>query len=163
MNAVVKEPWPRLRPMGSRDLGAIGTIECAAYTHPWSPRIFSDCLRVGYSCWVLELEGVVQGYGIMSVGAGECHILNLCVRPASQQRGFGRMLLAHLLDSAQEHGAERALLEVRPSNGAARRLYRQMGFAQVGVRRAYYPTRDGREDALVLTRPLAYERVTHGE
>jgi ribosomal-protein-alanine N-acetyltransferase len=40
---------------------------------------------------------------------------------------------------------------VRESNRPARRLYRQIGFVEVGQRRDYYPAIGGREDALLLT------------
>ena len=51
-------------------------------------------------------------------------------------------------------GATTLLLEVRPSNAKALAMYRHFGFAQIGVRRGYYPAASGREDALVLTHPL---------
>jgi ribosomal-protein-alanine N-acetyltransferase len=41
-------------------------------------------------------------------------------------------------------------LEVRPSNLAARHLYRTMGFQQIAIRPEYYPAVSGREDALFL-------------
>ncbi len=158
MSAVAKETLLRVRSMQSGDLGDISAIERAAYVYPWSSRIFRDCLRVGYCCRVLELEGSVEGYGIMSFGVEESHILNLCVRPTRHRQGLGRMLLNHLLDVACGQGVRSVFLEVRPSNEAARRLYEAMGFAQIGVRRRYYPAREGREDALVLSRTFAHPR-----
>ena len=76
MSAVV-EPHAALRPMTEVDLGAVMDIERQVYPFPWTPGIFRDCLLVGYLCWVYEEEGRVQAYGIMSVGAGEAHVLNL--------------------------------------------------------------------------------------
>ncbi|MGZ8155124.1 MAG: ribosomal protein S18-alanine N-acetyltransferase, partial [Burkholderiales bacterium] len=46
--------------------------------------------------------------------------------------------------------AERAFLEVRPSNTAARALYARSGFSEIGRRRDYYPAQEGREDAVVM-------------
>ncbi|NIR30774.1 MAG: ribosomal protein S18-alanine N-acetyltransferase [Gammaproteobacteria bacterium] len=160
MSAVARETVPRVRAMQSGDLGEIIAIEHAAYSYPWSPRIFRDCLRVGYCCRVLEREGVVEGYGIMSFGVGECHILNLCVRPTRHRQGLGRMLLTRLLGLARERGMNSVFLEVRPSNQAARRLYEGMGFVQAGIRRRYYPAPDGREDALVLSRTFSRPQGT---
>ncbi len=143
-----------MRPMRESDLAVVLAIERGAYPFPWSQGIFRDCLRVGYCCWVIETTAAPQGYGIMSVGAGECHILNLCIRPQSQRQGLGRTLLSHLLGVARSHHALTAMLEVRPSNEPALRLYQDMGFNEVGVRRAYYPRAGGREDALILATEL---------
>lgn len=145
----------RFRPMTETDLSAIMNIELAAYPFPWTEGILRDCLRVGYNCWVYEADGAIQGYWVMSVAAGEAHILNLCVRPALQGRGLGRKLLTHIIALARRHGADTLLLEVRPSNQAALALYRNSGFNEVGMRRGYYPADQGREDALILALALA--------
>jgi ribosomal-protein-alanine N-acetyltransferase len=144
-----------LRPMREDDLPQVLAIEGQAYGFPWTERIFRDCLRVGYACWVLEWGGDIVGYGVMSVAAGESHILNLCVRPDAQNQGHGRRILTHLLFLARSHHADTALLEVRPSNRAAIHLYRRMGFNEVGMRRGYYPGEVGREDAIILARDLS--------
>lgn len=154
MSAVLKQPLANFRPMQEQDLENIISIESSAYTHPWSMMIFQDCLRVGYCCWVLERDDQIDAYGVMSVAAGECHILNLCVRPEFQNNGFGTMMLEYLLQLAQEHGADTAFLEVRPSNEHARNLYKHAGFHEVGMRRNYYPAEFGREDAIILARSL---------
>lgn len=153
MSAVLK-PRISLRPMLEEDLPAVLEIEQAAYEFPWSENVFRDCLRVGYCCWVLERDAHIQAYGIMSVGVGESHILNLCVRPEAQGQGLGSTMLHYLLDLARRHRADTAFLEVRPSNGAALRLYNRAGFTEVGMRRRYYPATDGREDALILAKSL---------
>ncbi|MDX1514419.1 MAG: ribosomal protein S18-alanine N-acetyltransferase [Gammaproteobacteria bacterium] len=154
MSAVLKPAVPQCRPMRASDLDDVLAIERAAYPFPWSEAIFRDCLRVGYCCWVLELNHAVTGYGIMQVAAGESHVLNLCIHPAYHRQGYGRHLLGRLLDLAREHHADLALLEVRPTNQAAVALYRGMGFNEVGIRRAYYPGHRGKEDALILARSL---------
>ncbi|WP_348759247.1 ribosomal protein S18-alanine N-acetyltransferase [Candidatus Methylocalor cossyra] len=143
-----------LRPMRRSDLKAVAAIEKLAYEFPWEPATFRDCFNVGYSCWIGERAGQVVSYGICSVGAGESHILNLCVAPASQRQGYGRRMLEKLMEVARNHRAESIFLEVRPSNKAAIRLYRQMGFNEIGTRKDYYPARKGREDALVMARML---------
>ena len=154
MSAVIKEALLSFRPMVEDDLSRVLTIEESAYDFPWSRMIFQDCLRVGYCSWVLERQRTIIGYGVMSVGAGECHLLNLCVQPQSQRSGYGEMILDHLLDLAVKHDAEVAFLEVRPSNAAAKQLYTSAGFNEVGVRRNYYPARIGREDAVIMARSL---------
>lgn len=144
----------RLRAMQPADVARVMPVERAAYEFPWSEGIFRDCLRIGYCCRVLEDQTALVGHGIMSVAAGECHVLNLCIHPDYQRRGLGRQLLLHLLDAARARRAHLAILEVRASNKAAFALYDGLGFNEIGIRKDYYPRRRGREDALVLARNL---------
>lgn len=140
--------------MAYADLKEVMAIEVSAYPFPWTEIIMRDCIRVGYCCQVVESRGRIEGYGIMSVAAGECHILNLCIRPESQGRGLARRALQHLLNLARAAGAQTAFLEVRPSNPGAIWLYQTAGFCEVGLRRDYYPAEGGREDALVMAKEL---------
>ena len=143
-------PEVTLRVMHEADVPSVVALEAAAYQFPWSEGIFRDCLRVGYLCRVVVLGAEVCGYGIMSMGAGEAHTLNLCVRADLRSRGIGRKVLDYLLERARLAGMLEAFLEVRPTNVAAIRLYQAAGFEQVGIRRGYYQAVGGREDAAVL-------------
>ena len=154
MSAVLKDEIAEFRPMLDADVAEIMAIEQSAYAHPWTAVLFEDCLRVGYCCWVLQLDGAIIAYGIISLGAGECHILNLCVNPELQNNGYGGAMLDHLLDIARSHHADTAFLEVRQSNQQAIRLYARAGFNEVGLRSNYYPASAGREDAIILARSL---------
>ncbi|MHB1513840.1 MAG: ribosomal protein S18-alanine N-acetyltransferase [Acidiferrobacter sp.] len=147
-------PAIKLRAMRSEDLPFVMEVERQAYEFPWTEGIFRDCLRVGYCCRVLEDRGRLVGHGVISVAAGECHVLNLCIHPRHQRRGLGRYMLKHLLDVARAGHARVALLEVRRSNKGAYALYYALGFNEIGLRKNYYPARRGREDALVLARDL---------
>ena len=138
------------RSMTENDLLAIMAIEHRSYEFPWSEAIFKDCLRVGYLCEVIECDGEIAGYGVMTMGAGEAHVVNLCIKPELRQRGLGGRMLAHIMNQARYEGVGHILLEVRPSNQAAIKLYTNLGFNEVGVRKGYYPARYGREDALIL-------------
>lgn len=154
MSAVVSVSAPRLRAMSVEDLPAVLAIEEAAYEFPWTLAIFRDCLRVGYLCQVYEGPNGIIGHGVLSVAAGECHVLNICIHPDYQRRGLGRALVEFLLDIVRTKGARVALLEVRPSNIAAYRLYTGLGFDEIGIRKNYYPAAKGREDAILLARDL---------
>jgi [ribosomal protein S18]-alanine N-acetyltransferase len=138
------------RPMRAADLGEVVKIERAIYSHPWTLGNFRDSLQAGYSCWVMEHEGMLAGYGVLMIGVGEAHLLNLSVAHEWQRRGFGRSLLHHFIGLARECAATRVLLEVRPSNTAARALYKAEGFLELYVRRGYYPAEGGREDAILM-------------
>ena len=151
MNAAVVQPSsPHCRPMHEGDVRPVMDIERRAYQFHWTEGIFRDCLRVGYCCWVMELDGMVAGYGIMSLVVGEAHLLNICIDPERQRQGYGRLLLDHFMELARERGAGQMFLEVRLSNVAALTLYRERGFNEVGMRKNYYPGEKGREDALIL-------------
>lgn len=154
MVAIPKPPQPELRRMRADDLDRVAEIEAAAYEFPWSRAIFADCLRAGYECIVLVGEAGIVGYGVLSSGAGESHVLNVCVAPAAQSHGYGRRILGRLMDLARWHRSERIYLEVRPSNPHAIALYESVGFNEFGRRPNYYPAKKGREDALVMAMEL---------
>lgn len=146
-----------LRPMREDDLVMVHTIEARAYEFPWTPGIFRDCLRADYPAWILHSDGRIVGYFLMSVAAGEAHVLNICIAPEMQGRGHGRRLLHDLLKLARGRGVARVFLEVRPSNANAIALYHDEGFNEIGRRPRYYPAKDGREDALVMAMELLPE------
>lgn len=143
-----------LRPMREDDLPVVHMIEARAYEFPWTVGIFRDCLRADYPAWVLYNEARIVGYFLMSVAAGEAHVLNVCVAPDMQGQGHGRRLLHALLKLARGRNVTRVFLEVRPSNANAIALYHDEGFNEIGRRPRYYPAADGREDALVMAMEL---------
>ena len=143
-----------VRRMVHDDLAAIADIERRSYDFPWSHGVFRDCLLAGYNCLVLVHEDRPVGYGILSVAAGEAHVLNLCVDPAHRARGYGEQLLDAMLRISRGAGVREIFLEVRPSNETALRLYRKKGFHQIASRPSYYQATHGREDAAVLVRKL---------
>jgi ribosomal-protein-alanine N-acetyltransferase len=147
-----------IRPMSENDVSEVIAVERASYQFPWSEGIFRDCLRVGYVCRVVTVNDTIIGYGVMSIGAGEAHILNLCIGDSYRCRGVGRRLLTYLIDRGAAAGMSEAFLEVRPSNTSAIRLYLSVGFEQVGMRRGYYQAAGGREDAAVLKLALRPRR-----
>jgi ribosomal-protein-alanine N-acetyltransferase len=154
VSAILKNPLLRLRAMELTDLEQVMDIEELCYSYPWTHGIFSDCLRVGYCAWVMELDGDIIGYGVMSIAAGEAHILNICILPDFQGRGLGRKILARLLTLAKDHKVDTVFLEVRITNKVAQVLYESEGFNEIGQRYGYYPADEGREDALVFAKVL---------
>ncbi|MCY4264753.1 MAG: ribosomal protein S18-alanine N-acetyltransferase [Gammaproteobacteria bacterium] len=151
------------RTMRNSDVDLVVQNEMAAFEHPWTKRIFIDCLQAGYQCWVLANRQKIVSHGVMSVAIGECHLLTLCVHPDHQRQGYGRRLFMLLLAQAFQQNAKECFLEVRASNSVAIALYNSLGFSQIGLRKNYYPSnRDkgnaggssGREDALIMSRSL---------
>lgn len=147
-------PAAHILSLDVEDLPAVQRIEQAGHIFPWSERVFQDCIRSGY-----YLDGAFDGSDLLGFSVvmpilNEWHLLNLCVDPKKQRRGIGRLLLEYMIEQAGKSDINSLWLEVREGNEAARRLYAAYGFEQVGVRKAYYPAKQGREDALVLTRTL---------
>jgi ribosomal-protein-alanine N-acetyltransferase len=141
---------PLIRRLSTEDLEALHSIEQLAYPFPWSRRVFADCLRVGYACFGLQIGRDLAGYSIAGIAANESHLLNLCVHPDWQRRGYGSLLLEYMINHAARQGAEAMFLEVRESNPRAAKLYRERGFAVIGRRPNYYKAGDKREDAIVM-------------
>jgi len=141
---------PNYRRMTARDLDAVVAIERAIYPHPWTRGNFSDSLDAGYHCRVVECGGAIIGYSVAMIAAGEAHLLNLSIAAEWQRRGLGTELLRFIIRLARDYAADKIYLEVRPSNLAARALYGRAGFAEIAVRRDYYPADAGREDAVVM-------------
>lgn len=145
---------PQLRPMSRDHLAAVAAIEQAGQPHPWTEAVFADCLRAGYSAWVMTDDDQVVAFAVVSMGVEEAHLLNIGVARTHRRRGLARTLLAHLAHFVHCAGARQMLLEVRVSNSPAIALYRDAGFAELARRPGYYPAGAQREDALVLVRPL---------
>jgi ribosomal-protein-alanine N-acetyltransferase len=141
---------PQYRRMTADDLEVVIAIENEVYPHPWTRGNFYDSLNAGYHCWIMELTGEIVGYGVVSIGADEAHLLNLGIAARWQRRGLGREMLKFLIQLARESFAHKICLEVRPSNIGGRRLYASAGFDEIATRRGYYPAHRGREDAVIM-------------
>ena len=151
------EPPTSIREMNHDDLAMVSDIERRSYEFPWSHGVFRDCLLAGYQNIVLVRGDQVAGYGVLSVAAGEAHILNICVDPDYRSHGYGNKLLDEMLFRARAASVRQVFLEVRPSNERALSLYKKKGFHQVANRPAYYQAHEGREDAAVLAKKLVIE------
>lgn len=151
MSALPKPDVDRYVPMSEADLPEVVAIEREIYPFPWTRGNFLDSLRSGYSVWVLRDPGAALiAYSVMTLALDEAHLLNLSVTRRHQRSGLGWRTLEWMAEVARGYGVRTMLLEVRPSNASAVRMYRRYGFERIGVRRGYYPTQGGREDALVM-------------
>jgi [ribosomal protein S18]-alanine N-acetyltransferase len=143
----------------ARYLGRVVEIERQSFLSPWTPAMFREELNRGISrLWVLEAQGVCSGYICFWVVADEMHLLNLAVDPGQRGRGLGRRLLDAMIEHGVQAGARSVWLEVRPSNSAARALYRQAGFQEAGRRRRYY--RETGEDAIIMSRVIGPSAIS---
>ena len=97
-------------------------------------------------------EGGLAAIVAVTLIGADTELELLLVRPGYRRQGLGRALSHHWLRWAAQGGGTRATLEVRASNEAAQRLYRELGFTSQGRRPGYYGR--PREDALLLARDL---------
>lgn len=141
-------------PMLPADVPAVAAMEALATAFPWKETHFNDALASGYPGWVLRDGAGVLGQAMVMQVLDEVHLLNISIHPAAQGKGLGGRLLRQVMQQTHAQGGTTMLLEVRVSNAPALRLYRNFGFQEIGRRKGYYPAEDGREDALVLQRPL---------
>ena len=136
------------------DLDIVFALEQQTYPFPWSREILNDCLQSGLPAWVLMNGSELYGYCLISIGAGESHLLNLCINPQYQGQQLGAALLDWIIIEVQQRRAEVLFLEVRPSNPVAISLYESRGFNQIGLRPEYYRAGGVREDAIVMALQL---------
>ena len=139
------------------DADALAAIDASVNLNPWTAARFATCEgEAGSQAWALVVEagGRIQGFVALSSVLDEVSILSIAIDPQQQRQGLGQSLLQLALERARRAGAAKCLLEVRESNTAARRLYLQNGFVLDGVRKNYYPTVGGREDALLMSKQL---------
>jgi len=140
-----------LRPMVRGDLDAVLAIERRAFAQPWTRTFFETELGATQArCMVAFDEGpatTLVGYSVRWRVADEVHLLNVAVHPVERGSGVGRCLVEAVIDEGRSSGARVVYLEVRAGNVAARRLYRHLGFRDLGVRRGYYGPG---QDAIVM-------------
>ncbi len=154
-----------LAPMATTQLDLVLAIEAAAYAFPWTRGNFIDSLAAGYPARVLfDAQRQLLGYFVVMPGVDEMHLLNITVAPAEQGRGHARFMIDALIPLCREHRASELWLEVRDSNERARAMYLRQGFAEVGVRKGYYPAPFSlREDAVVMSLKIAVAAQEAGD
>ena len=143
------------RAMTPADLEAVADLTRRADPFGWTLRNFSDAHASGNTLTVLTVDGVTSGIAAVMHVLDESELLEIAVQPAMQGRGYGKALLAQAIALARRNGAVRMFLEVRESNARARKMYTSFGFEATGRRKNYYPTENGREDAILMTAQLS--------
>ncbi len=144
-----------LRAMTEADLAEVVAIEDALQPTPWSAQVFRDCFNSHYDCRVVQRDSAVIGFVVLSSVLDEVHLLNIAVAPAMQRRGIAWAVLKEVIPEYQARSLRYLYLEVRESNAGARALYERIGFQTVGLRRNYYRTHNGRENAVLMMLDLS--------
>ncbi|WP_297205985.1 ribosomal protein S18-alanine N-acetyltransferase [uncultured Pluralibacter sp.] len=141
--------------LSTTDLARAFQIETRAHAFPWSEKTFASNQGERYLNLQLAVDGEMAAFAITQIVLDEATLFNIAVDPAHQRRGLGRELLEAVIDAVEKRGVATLWLEVRASNAAAIALYESLGFNEATVRRNYYPTADGHEDAIVMALPLS--------
>lgn len=126
-----------------------------APTLSWSEQTFASNQGDRYLNLQLSVDGEMAAFAITQIVLDEATLFNIAVDPAFQRRGLGRALLEQVIDEVEKRGVVTLWLEVRASNVAAIALYESLGFNEATIRRNYYPTVDGREDAIIMALPIS--------
>jgi ribosomal-protein-alanine N-acetyltransferase len=143
----------RIRLAQAADLAGVLEVERACFPSPWTEGMFAEELKNDWSnMWVVEAgpEGKIVAFTVFWVAYDEVHVLNIAVLPASRRRGLARKLMEGIVAFAESRDSSHIVLEVRPSNTGAQRLYQEFGFRPVGLRPNYYA--DNGEDAILMVR-----------
>lgn len=145
----------KIRKLRLSDLDDVLLIEKAVQFSPWSRTTFEESLTRYHCRGISNIHNVIVAYVIASIIHVESEVLTLAVAPEYQRRGLGKMLLMHMIKICRRCDVPEVVLEVRASNSAARQLYHHLGFQYNGCRKAYYPSIDGREDAVNMSLQLS--------
>lgn len=158
-------------PMQPSDMRAVMSLEAISHSHPWTQGNFLDSLTAGHWAYCIRPEMTAKtklpsnipalwGYCILYPAVDELHLLNITIDPALRRNGIGSRVMQAIEGIAIQQKMTRIILEVRPSNIPAVKLYERMGYAIIGVRRAYYPADEvtgKREDAGVMAKSITLE------
>lgn len=159
-------------PMTEADLDSVLLIESVSHIHPWTKGNFADSLAAGHWAYCVrpQLVDAIKGsyldpevlwaYCILFPAVDELHLLNITVSPKLRRLGIGVKMMNAIEGVAAQQKMPRIILEVRPSNIVALKLYQSLGYEQIGVRKNYYPVDSVsglREDALVLAKSIKLE------
>ncbi|MBU2280260.1 MAG: ribosomal protein S18-alanine N-acetyltransferase [Gammaproteobacteria bacterium] len=150
----IKSSSLQIRLATIEDAPTMLVIEQNATSHPWTLKLFESCFGDRYFNFVLEQQNQICGFYIGEFIAGEASLFDICIAPEAQGKGYGRLLLEHFIQEADQREAFECWLEVRESNFKAIKLYQSVGFHQTGKRPNYYPTATGHEDAILMGLPL---------
>ncbi|MFH1350273.1 MAG: ribosomal protein S18-alanine N-acetyltransferase [Pseudomonadota bacterium] len=135
-------------------------IENLCFSSPWSPKLFQDEFRSLFShLWILMVDQIPLGYICFWMYEREIQLFNIAVHPLKQGKGLGNYLLTKMIEAGSTNGVHSIWLEVRPSNSAARKLYQNLGFKEIGRRPRYYE--DTGEDAVMMSLPLSQNKSYH--
>mgnify|MGYP003577636553 FL=1 len=137
------------------DAAQLSALHRASFHDGWTEADLRTWLSRAEAFAALAIrEREAIAFGLALAAGDDAELLTIATVSASRRQGAGREILRTLDAEARKRGLRRWVLEVARSNLAAAELYKSSGFVEIAVRKAYYPLGEGREDALVLSRPV---------
>jgi ribosomal-protein-alanine N-acetyltransferase len=132
------------------DVPVVAALEAEVFPDPWPAHLYMQEIGqpLRYQRVVYTEDGFLAAYLFACWQVDELHVLKVATHPLHEGKGLATALMAEAKIEAERSGAHGLVLEVRPSNRRALRLYRHLEYVVVGRRPRYYA--DG-EDALVMT------------
>ena len=125
-------------------------LQRQCHLYPWSRETFASCLDGQYFAWQMcqdeQLIGFYVGLQVLDEGT----LMDIGLTPEARGKGLSQSLMNHFLAQCRLKGITEVWLEERVSNQGAIYLYRKNGFEVIETRKNYYPTAQGREDALIM-------------
>jgi len=145
MDYNIKKTWPDFWDYAEQ----IIDIENNSFPTPWSTEAFeAETEKHISNFWALVEEDNIIGYICFWMLEPEIHIINFAVKIEKRNKGLGKLLLKHVIETGINKKIEKVWLEVRPSNLPAISIYKKFGFYEVGRRIGYY--RGTGEDAIIM-------------
>tara|TARA_B100001564_G_C20071148_1_gene416289 strand:- start:8 stop:472 length:465 start_codon:yes stop_codon:yes gene_type:complete len=138
-----------------KDLDDIYNLELNSYPHPWTKGILRDCIINHYDFLIAKYDNIIIGYVIAKISLYETHILNLTISNNYRKNGIASELLDMIFAKCYLMNSLDIYLETRIDNQPAINLYHKHGFKRVSIRKDYYKTSDGREDAIVFKKTIS--------
>ncbi len=141
----------QIRAMQRVDLSAVVALEQACNLSSWGVAGYeTELTNPAAILLTATCQQQFAGYFSGRVMADEFELFSIAVDPVFRRHGIGRKLLAAGFRELRQRGIDRCFLEVRAANFAAQQLYREGGFAPIGVRRNYY--HDPADAAVLMAR-----------
>jgi ribosomal-protein-alanine N-acetyltransferase len=145
-----------IREMTASDVASVFAIDCQTNDFPWTQSLFEQAVASTKKTSVIEEQGEILGFSIVSYVVGEAELLNICIAKNQQGKKLGNTLLEHVIAQAKQSENHELYLEVRAGNTVALALYEKHDFNEIGCRKDYYPMKGGREDAILMARSLLF-------
>lgn len=141
-----------LRPLMVDDLSQLSELQTLCFASPWSETQLHTYLSgQRYRCYGMWQEAQLTGFALLSTVLDEAELLQIGVSPVCRGQGLATELMGYVHEQLHNDDIRRNMLEVRSSNETARKLYLRLGYTEDGIRKGYYPSGNGSEDAILMS------------
>ncbi|AWB65338.1 ribosomal-protein-alanine N-acetyltransferase [Saccharobesus litoralis] len=138
----------------AHDSPRLHQIELSGNMFPWKLSLIQSCFSEHYRVFGIHCNNQLVGYCIWHLVLNEATLMNIVVHKAKQGQGLAKQLLNYCFDYLSRNAIDTLWLEVRESNNQAIHLYNKTGFSQVDIRKNYYKTDIGKEDAIIMQKVI---------